>query len=188
MRARLLLVVLLSSACSALEAQVDRRIRLGTRIRVDAVSPAAILIGRVASIEGDTLAIERAGADTTRISLRDVNGLSVYRRGKEAQITGMVFGSLGAVSTGVLYVRWCLDNPGACAALEPEDDDPYDDEEPSSVFATLTLSAAVLGYVIGYALVPPRWEIVDIPFRVGVAPMQRGVGVYVSLPAPRFVR
>lgn len=189
MRAPLLLSILVLSAHGPVEAQLDPRIRIGTRVRLEAAEPPSLVIGKVSSIEGDTLTVDRGGADAAmRFSLRNVTGLSLYRRGRGARTTGMVFGTLGALSGGVLYFRWCSRHAEECSRLEPEDDDPYDDEKPTSVFTTVSLGFGVIAYAIGYALVPPRWETVGIPFRVGVAPMQRGVVAYVSLPAPRFVR
>jgi hypothetical protein len=85
------------------------------------------------------------------------------------------------------YLKWCADNLDACLVVE-EDDDVYDDEEPSSPYAFVAFGTALLFAGIGYALAPPTWHIVDLPVRVGIAPMQRGVGAYVSIPAPRFIR
>lgn len=187
MRPFMPLLLLVAWSTSA-HAQFDARLRTGARVRLSSSHPEPILVvGRVASIDSDTIAVDRGVTEShLKLAVNDITALEVYRRGKSAEMSGMILGTLGAVSSGVIYVRWCLRNPEECSRIEPEDDDPYDDEEPTSFFATVTLGFGVIGYAIGYALVPPRWEVVNLPLRVGIAPLQRGVGVYVSLPAPRF--
>jgi hypothetical protein len=185
----LLLLVVGSTPASA---QFDARLKTGARIR--ASTSQRVTIGKVVSLEQDTIVVDREEGVTEsplRLAVNDVTALEVYRRGKGAHTSGMVFGTLGFVGGGALYISWCVRNPEICSYIEPDEpDDPYDEEEdePLPLIATVSLGFAVIGYAIGHALVPPRWETVDLPLRVGIAPMRRGVGVYVSLPAPRFVR
>jgi hypothetical protein len=185
--------------CPALaSAQIDARIRNGAQVRLSTSQPESILaIGKVASIDSDSIVVDRGTADSPlRVALNDVTALEVYRRGKSAETSGFVFGTLGAAGGAALYVNWCLKNRERCQAIETSDEEEADrceedeDEEdcPLSTFGLVTLGFGMLGYVIGHSLAPPRWEVVQLPIRIGVAPLQRGVGVYVSLPAPRFAR
>jgi hypothetical protein len=191
-RASILPLLLVVGSTSA-SAQLDARLKTGARIRVS--TSERLAIGRVASIQGDTIVVDRAEGLTEsplRLAVNDITALEVYRRGKGAHTSGMVVGTLSFVGGSALYISWCLRHTELCSYLEPEDEpDDWDDEEedePLPLFATVGLGFAVIGYAIGHALVPPRWEIVDLPLRVGITPMRRGVGVYVSFPAPRFVR
>ena len=176
-------------------AQFDARIKTGAGVRFSTAQPEALLaIGKIASVDGDSIVVDRGLAESQlRLAVRDLTALEVYRRGKSAEMSGMVFGTLGAAAGGVLYVNWCRRNASLCEYLETSDDedDDWDDEEdegePLSLFATVTLGFGMIGYLMGYTLAPPQWEIVKLPVRIGVAPMQRGIGVYVSLPAPRLV-
>lgn len=184
MRAIILLLTLIAAAEHTAEAQLDPRVRTGARIRVKgAESDARALAGTLTAIDGDTLVVNQ-----TRYSFSDIRELAVLARGKGAHTTAMVFGTIGFLTGSAVYLKWCADNVDTCAIVEEEDDDPYDDEEPSSPFSFVAFGTALLFAGVGYALAPPTWHVVDLPVRVGVAPMQRGVGVYVSLPAPRFHR
>jgi hypothetical protein len=191
-RAFILLLLLVVGSPTSASAQFDARLKTGARIR--ASTSQLVAIGKVASIERDTIVVDRGRGVTEsplRLALNDITALEVNRPGKGAHTSGMVFGTLGFVGGGALYISWCVRNVELCSYLEPDEpDDPYDEEEdePLPLIATVSLGFAVIGYAIGHALVPPRWEIVDLPLRIGIAPMPRGVGVYVSLPAPRFVR
>ena len=196
MRAPTLLVMLVLSAFGSAVAQLDSRLRAGQQVRIRSASPEALVaIGKLASADSDSVVVDRGITEPLlRLSLRDISALEVFRRGKGAETSGMVVGTLGAVAGGTLYINWCLRHVELCAYFESDgddDDDDYDDEDdsdPLSAFATVVLGFGLIGYGIGYALVPPEWQLVNLPMRVGVAPMQRGVGVYVSLPAPRFIR
>lgn len=192
MRGFILLLLLVAGPTSVL-AQFDPRIRTGVQVRV-ATSQQRLAIGKVAWIDPDSMVVDRDTAASLRFAVHDITALEVYRQGKDAEATGMVFGTLTAAGAAVVYVKWCVDNPRLCQYLEEDDDSDHhdendeDDEEPFSMLSLVTLGFGAIGYAIGYALVPPRWEVVNLPLRIGVAPMQRGVGVYVSLPAPRFAR
>ncbi len=194
MRASILLLLLVVPSTST-SAQMFARVRTGARVRVSTAQPEPRLaIGTVASIDADTMVVDRGGGERLRLAVNDINALEVYRRGKGAETTGMVFGTIGAAGGAALYLNWCLRNMTLCQYLEsdddPDDDDSDDEEEddPFSMGALVTLGFAAIGYAVGYSLAPPRWEIVNLPLRIGVAPMQRGIGVYASLPAPRFTR
>lgn len=189
MRTPTLLVALLVTAHGAASAQLDARIRMGARVRVNSAD--AQIIGRVAEVRDDTIVVDRGMGDTTAVSLRETTELAVYARGKGAEAFATTMGVIGAASGAVLYVKWCLSAPDACAILEEDEEECDDDEEDdgfSSPFTTLTMGFAMVGMLIGRALTPPQWHIVDVPVRFGVAPMRDGIGVYVSLPAPRFSR
>jgi hypothetical protein len=190
-RAFILLLLLVVGSTSA-SAQFDARLKTGARVR--ASTSQRVAIGKVVSFEQDTIVVDRGGSiaeSPLRLAVNELTTLEVYRRGTGAHTSGMVFGTLGFVGGGALYISWCVRNAELCSYLEPDEpDDPYDEEEdePLPLIATVSLGFAVIGYAIGHALVPPRWEILNLPLRVGIAPMPRGVGIYVSLPAPRFVR
>jgi hypothetical protein len=186
-------LLLLVATAGSLQAQLDPRVKVGAQVRVRTAQPDPLLaIGRVVSVDWDTLVVERNAADPAlRVPLRDIGELAIQARGKTAQVSGMVVGTVGALAGGALYVNWCLRNLDFCRELERDDDpddDEEEDEESMSPFGAVVLAFGLIGYGIGYSLAPPTWTIVHLPIRMGIAPMQRGVGVYVSLPAPRFVR
>jgi hypothetical protein len=182
-RAHMLFFVLIAAAEQTAAAQLDPRLRIGAQVRLRGpASDAPAIAGTLSAIEGDTLVVNQ-----TRHALTDIRELAVYARGKGAQTTATVFGTVGFLTGSVVYLKWCADNLDTCEIVE-EDDDPNDDEEPNSPFAFVAFGSAMLFAAVGYALAPPTWHIVDLPVRVGIAPMQRGVGAYVSIPAPRFIR
>lgn len=189
MRIPTLLVVLLFTAHSAAFAQLDGRVRMGARVRVN--SSDALIIGRVAEVRDDTIVVDRGMGDTASVPLRDVSELAVYHRGTALAKTLAV---IGAASGAALYINWCFKARQACEDLERQEherehhDDDDEDDEMTSVFSSVVLTFGAIGMLIGHTLTPPQWHSVDLPVRFGVAPMQSGIGVYVSLPAPRFDR
>ena len=192
MRASVLLLLLVVPAAS-LPAQVDPRIRPGTRVRVQTAGDAPVLaIGRLASAERDTLVVERNAIDAPlRIPFADVAEISVHRRGKNAEEAGIALGVVSGLAGGVMYVKWCLDNPQRCRELEEELADPEDENETDDALGplmTVMVGFGAIGYLIGQALTPPSWQIVHLPMRVGIVPLQRGIGIVASVPAPRFTR
>jgi hypothetical protein len=191
MRASVLLLLLVVPATS-LPAQLDPRVRSGARVRVQTSGSERVLaIGRLTSIENDTLVVERSAVDAPlRIGFTDVAELAVHRRGKNAEEAGIALGVVSALAGGAMYVKWCFDNPAGCRDLEEQFDDPEDEDDDSSASPLLTamVGFGAIGYFIGQALVPPSWQIVHLPLRIGIVPLQRGIGVFASVPAPRFVR
>lgn len=189
MRIPTLLVVLVVTAHSVAWGQLDARVRMGARVRVN--SPDAQIIGRVAEVRDDTIVVDRGMGDTASVALRDVSELAVHYRGTAMAKT---FAVIGAASGAALYINWCLKSPQACEELERQEherehhDDDDEDEEMTSVFSSVVLTFGAIGMLIGHTLTPPQWHRVDLPVRLGVAPMHNGIGVYVSLPAPRFAR
>ncbi|MGH7639173.1 MAG: hypothetical protein ACREOK_16100 [Gemmatimonadaceae bacterium] len=187
MRIPTLLVVLLCSAHNVAWSQLDARVRMGARVRVN--SSDAQIIGRVAEVRDDTIVVDRGMGDTASVPLRDVGELAVYHRGTALAKTLAV---IGAASGAALYINWCLKAPQACENLERQEherehhDDDDEDEEMTSVFSSVVLTFGAIGMLIGHTLTPPQWHRVDLPVRFGIAPMHNGVGVYVSLPAPTF--
>lgn len=189
MRIPTLLVVLLLSAHGAALAQVDARVRMGARVRVN--SSDAQIIGRVAEVRDDTIVVDRGMGDTASVPLRDVSELAVYHRGTALAKTLAV---IGAASGAALYINWCFKARQACEDLERQEherehhDGDDEDDEMTSVFASVVLTFGAIGMLIGHTLTPPQWHVVGVPVRLSVAPMPNGVGVFLALPAPRFVR
>ena len=183
----LLLLVLVATAMQTAAAQRDSLLKVGARVRVN--RPDAQIMGRIAEIRGDTMVVDRGPADTAMaISLSDATSVAVHVQGKGSERAMMVLGTLGAVAGAALYVSWCVRDPEWCRDLEPVDPDPYDDEVPPSVFATVTIGFAALGVLLGHAFAPPQWKIIDPTIRVGLTPTTTGVAAYLSMPAPRFAR
>ena len=192
MRAPVLLLLLVVPAAS-LPAQLDPRIKPGARVRVQTAGAEPVLaIGRLASADGDTLVVERSAVDAPlRVPFAEVAELSVHRRGKNAEEAGIALGVVSALTGGVMYVKWCLDNPQGCREVEEQFDDPEDEDDDgdsTSPLFTAMIGFGAIGYFIGQALVPPSWQLVHLPMRVGIVPLQRGIGVFASVPAPRFTR
>lgn len=192
MRTPVLLLLLVVPAAS-LSAQLDPRIRPGTRVRVQTAGDTPVLaIGRLASADGDTLVVERNAVDAPlRIPFADVAEISVHRRGKNAEQTGIAFGVVSGLAGGVVLVKWCLDNPQGCRELEEQLDDPEDEDDGNDALGALMTAMVgfgAIGYLIGQALTPPSWQLVHLPMRIGIVPLQRGIGVFASVPAPRFTR
>jgi hypothetical protein len=187
MRTLMLLLVLAATAMQTAAAQRDSLLKVGARVRVN--RPDAQIIGRIAEVRGDTIVVDRGPADTAMaISLSDASAVAVHVHGKGSERAMMVLGTLGAVTGAALYVSWCARDPEWCRDVELEDPDPYDDEVPPSVFATVTIGFAALGLLLGHAFAPPQWTIVDPTIRVGLTPTATGVAAYLSIPAPRFAR
>ena len=183
----LMLLVLAATAMQTAAAQWDSQLKVGARVRVNRAD--AQVIGRIAAIRGDTIVVDRGPADTAMaISLSDALEVAVYTQGKGSERAMIVLGTLGAVTGAALYVSWCARDPEWCRDLEPVDEDPYDDEVPPSVFATITIGFAAIGLLLGHSFAPPQWTIVDPAIRVGLTPTATGVAAFVSIPAPRFVR
>lgn len=198
MRASILLLLLLVVSSTPVPGQMAR-VRTGARVRVATEQPERRLaIGTVESLDADSMVVDRGGGERLRLAVNDITALEVYRRGKGAETSGKVVGTISAAGGAALYINWCLKHVTQCQYLESdgdeddnEDDNEDDDEGEEGDFsmgALVTLSFAAIGYAIGYSIAPQRWEVVNLPIRIGVAPMRRGVGVYVSLPAPRFMR
>lgn len=189
MRIPTLLVVLSFTAHAAAWGQLDGRVRMGARVRVN--SPTAQIIGRVAEVRDDTIVVDRGMGDTTSVPLRDVNELAVYHRGTALAKTLAV---IGAASGAALYINWCFRTQHACEDLERQEherehhDGDDEDEAMTSVFSSVVMTFGAIGMLIGHTLTPPQWHVVGVPVRLSVAPMQDGVGVFLSLPAPRFAR
>jgi hypothetical protein len=187
MRTLLLLLVLAATAMQTASAQRDSLLKVGARVRINRAD--AQIIGTIAEIRGDTIVVDRgpAGSAVT-ISRSDATGVAVYARSKGSERAMMVLGTLGAVTGAALYVSWCARDPEWCRDFEPVDEDPYDDEVPPSVFATITIGFAAIGLLLGHSFAPPQWTIIDPAIRVGLTPTSTGIAAYLSMPAPRFVR
>jgi hypothetical protein len=187
LRIPLLLLLLVAAAHSSASAQLDSRVKVGARVRVQ--RPDAQIVGRIAAVRGDSVVVDRGDpAAEMAVSLRDVTELAVYVPAKGAATTAKVFGTIGVLSGGALYLGWCLRNREECMDIETVDTDPYDDEVPMSLIATVSLGFGALGVMLGQSLAPWEWQIVDVPLRVGLAPSPRGMAAYVSIPAPRLLR
>jgi hypothetical protein len=182
-----LLLVLIATAFSAASAQRDSLLKVGARVRIN--RPDAQIIGKVAEIRGDTVVIDRGPADSAMaVALSDATDVAVYARGPGSDRAMMVLGTLGAVTGAALYVSWCARDPEWCREAEPVDPDPYDDEVPPSVFASVTIGFAAIGLLLGHSFAPPQWTIIDPAIRVGLTPTSTGIAAYISIPAPRFTR
>lgn len=182
-----LLLVLVATAFTAAPAQRDTLLKVGARVRIN--QPDAQIIGRVSAIRGDTIVVDRGPADTAMaVALSDATGVAVYARGRGSERATLVLGTLGALTGAALYVNWCMKDLERCRAAEPVDEDPYDEEVPPSMFATVTIGFAALGLLMGHSFAPPRWTIIDPVIRVGLTPTPTGIAAYVSIPAPRFTR
>ena len=186
MRTLMLLLVLAATAMQTASAQRDSLLKVGARVRINRAD--AQVIGRIAEIRGDTIVVDRGPGDSAMaISLSDATGVAVHARGRGSERAMMVLGTLGAVAGAALYVSWCARDPEWCRDLELEDENPYDEEVPPSVFATITIGFAAIGLLLGHSFAPPQWTVIDPAIRVGLTPTSTGVAAYVSIPAPRFV-
>lgn len=187
MRTLTLLLVLVATAFGAASAQRDSLLKVGARVRINL--PDAQVIGRIVGIRGDTIVVDRGPGDSAvAISLPNATEVAVYAQGKGSERAMMALGTLGAVTGAALYVSWCARDPEWCRDIEPVDADPYDDEVPPSVFATITIGFAAIGLLLGHSFAPPQWTVVDPSIRVGLTPTSTGIAAFVSIPAPRFVR
>ena len=187
MRTLMLLLVLAATAMQTAAAQQDSLLKVGARIRINRAD--AQVIGRIAEIRGDTIVIDRGPADgAMAVSLSNATEVAVYAQGKGSERAMMVLGTLGAVTGAALYVSWCARDPEWCRDIEPVDENPYDDEVPPSMFATITIGFAAIGLLLGHSFAPPQWTIIDPAIRVGLTPTSTGLAAYLSIPAPRFVR
>jgi hypothetical protein len=187
MRTVMLLLVLVTTAMQTAGAQRDSLLKVGARVRVNRAD--AQVVGRIVGIRGDTIVVDRGPADTAMaISLAEATDVAVFAQSRTSERAMMVLGTLGAVTGAALYVSWCARDPEWCRDMEPVDPDPYDDEVPPSVFATITIGFAAIGLLLGHSFAPPQWTIIDPAIRVGLTPTSTGVAAFVSIPAPRFVR
>ena len=188
MRTTLLLVLITSvSALDDAYAQRDSLLKVGARVRINRAD--AQIVGRVAEVRGDTIVVDRGPGDSVMtVALADATGMAVYARGKASETAVIMLGALGAATGAALYVNWCVKDVERCRELELEDHDPYDDEIPPSMFATITVGFAAIGLLIGHSFAPPQWTVIDPMIRVGLTPTSTGLAAYISIPAPRFVR
>lgn len=174
---------------AAMEAQVSRpdamsRLARGLQMRAvlrEGAQP--LLRGKVESTAGDTVLVRVHPDSVARHSLDDLATLEVYRRSPTAMGLSQALFVVGAAGGAALYVKWCMRNADACAKLD-EDPDPYDDETPTPAIVSFTLLSGFLMAGLGYALAPPRWEPVNLPVRVGLAPSRNGVLLYASVALP----
>jgi hypothetical protein len=186
-RTTLLLVFMVVLTGTPAMAQRDSLLKVGARVRIDRAD--ARIIGRIADIRGDTVVVDRGPADgPMAVSLADATGLAVYAHSKASQRAILTLGTLGALTGAALYVSWCVKNPESCRDAEPVDPDPYDDEVPPSLFATMTIGFGAIGLLLGHSFAPLQWQVIDPAIRVGLTPTSTGIAAYLSLPAPRFVR
>lgn len=182
-----LLLALIASAFNAVSAQRDSLLKVGARVRIN--RPEAQIVGRIAEIRGDSIVVNRGPGDTAiTVSLLDATDVAVYARGRASETAMMVLGTLGAATGAALYVSWCVRDPEWCRDAEPVDHDPYDDEIPPSMFATITIGFAAIGLLLGHSFAPPQWTVIDPAIRVGLTPTSTGIAAYISMPAPRFTR
>jgi hypothetical protein len=170
----------------ALDAQIARRdamSRLARGLPMRAVlreGSQPLLRGKVDTTFGDTVLVLVHPDSVARLALDDLATLEVYRRSPGAQVLAQLFFGVGAVGGAALYIHWCARNPSACRKMD-EDPDPYDDEEPTPMIVSFTLTTGLLMGALGFALAPPHWEPVDLPIRVSVAPSRSGVLLYASV-------
>ena len=183
-RIRTLLLALLLITPSLAAAQLDPAVKIGARVRVHRAD--GVITGRLLEHRGDTIVVRPSPDDTSiALSLRDAAALKVYGRSRRAEMFANTVGGVAAASGAAVFVSWCLRDADQCRWVN-EDEDPYDDVEPSPVIMQMVLGFGMAGMLLGYALTPPRWNTVPLPFRVGVAPTQDGLAVYLSVPAPRL--
>ena len=174
---------------AAMEAQVSRpdaMSQLARGLQMRAVLRAGaqpLLRGKVESTAGDTVLVRVHPDSVARHSLDDLATLEVYRRSPAAAGLSQALFVVGAAGGAALYVGWCMRNADTCAKLD-EDPDPYDDETPTPAVVSFTLLTGFLMAGLGYALAPPRWEPVNLPVRVGLAPSRNGVLLYASVALP----
>jgi hypothetical protein len=145
-RARLLLVVLILSAHATAEAQLDRLIKAGARVRIKSSLPdSARITGRIVEVDGDTLVVEPEKLQPfMRFSVSDVAELSIHHRGKAGHENAAALGTIGFLTGSILYLGWCAQNLDECSRYERIDDDPYDDEDTSSsLFVVVALGSAL---------------------------------------------
>lgn len=182
-----LLFVLIAAAFNAASAQRDSLLKVGARVRIN--RPDVQVIGTIAEVRGDTIVVDRGPADSAMtVSLSEATDVAVYARGKGAERAIMALGTLGALTGAAMYVSWCVRDPEWCREAEPQDPDPYDDEVPPSLFATITIGFGAIGMLLGHSFAPLSWQVIDPAIRVGLTPTSTGVAAYVSIPAPRFTR
>jgi hypothetical protein len=156
---------------------------IGKRVRITRQSlPHDRLVGRLLAMTPDSVAIAVAPTDEARFLALDAETrLETWGRGSGAEIMGTVLGTAGALGGATYYVHWCRNNPDACAedlSYKHDDDDCDDDDtcdNANMTFLSFTVLGGMLaGAALGYALIPPRWQPVDQPFRVSVVPAGGG--------------
>jgi hypothetical protein len=173
-----------SEACGQVPAaHVSISPLIGKRIRITRSSdPRSRLEGRLLAMTGDSIAVGTALGDAPLvIALGPDARLEAWQRGSGAEAVSAVLGTAGAVAGARYYVHWCRDNPDPCAedlSYKHDDDDCDDDDTCGSSnmsFLSFTVLGGMLaGAALGYAIVPPRWQPVDRPFRVSVVPAGGG--------------
>ena len=170
-----LLFIALCVSPAVVTGQTPRRLPgIGSRVRVTtAGDDGAQITGRLLVPLADSLVVrsERDTATVLTIADGEVSRLEVYTGEHAATAAGTVGGVLGAVGGAAYYLKWCNRNPGPCERDLSRYGCNCSDTASSSLAEIMVFGGALVGGLVGYALLAPHWERLDLPVRVGVVPL-----------------